>query len=591
MIKITLEEPSIFPSEIENINFHYIKVENHYVIGVILERFPENAGFLEIMESIPRNIEMVMSVYIDKQDNMQMIKKLTNTISSTGGEMKTVSKNQMDIEMIGRMKQDAKALRREIQINGEEIFFTTMIFVLWDTELALLEDKVQHFQSSLYTKGCMTTKANFRQLDTYRCILPFHLQEESIIKRNQRTIITSGLSNMFPFYQKTVFDPNGILVGITVSENRLCHIDIFEDRYLNANMCIFGSSGAGKSYFLKLFILRHYIKGKRQYVLDIEGEYVTLAKKLDIGYLSICDSSPKYYWNPFEITKREFLQNEDEVLTLKQQSLTHLLCELGGWETEKEKTLLQEAIQQIYETKGMKTKKDLLVLLSDQRITFEPILKDATCFPTMIDLLNMIKNKKMKLKLEEICQRYPTFCHPTNFAMDRLLILNTQGLEKKELACITTYILQNIMDSLQLIQEETILYIDEIWKYLATQTKEGLPKIIMECYKRIRKKKASIITVTQDISDFFLYENGSYGKSILNNSGFQLFFKLVYQDQEILRQLNQMKESVFQHITKLDKGQVYVAFGNNQVTLQVKASDYETQLIEEERDEDYRSIR
>ena len=41
-------------------------------------------------------------------------------------------------------------------------------------------------------------------------------------------------------------------------------------------MCVFGTSGAGKSYFIKLNILRYRIQGISQYIIDAEREYTNL---------------------------------------------------------------------------------------------------------------------------------------------------------------------------------------------------------------------------------------------------------------------------------------------------------------------------
>ena len=46
-------------------------------------------------------------------------------------------------------------------------------------------------------------------------------------------------------------------------------------------MCVFGTSGAGKSYYIKLNILRYRLFGIEQYVIDPEREYTGLCNKLE----------------------------------------------------------------------------------------------------------------------------------------------------------------------------------------------------------------------------------------------------------------------------------------------------------------------
>ena len=55
--------------------------------------------------------------------------------------------------------------------------------------------------------------------------------------------------------------------------NSLILIDRYNtNKYKNANMCIFGTSGAGKSFYTKLLILRNTLLGIEQYVIDPERE-------------------------------------------------------------------------------------------------------------------------------------------------------------------------------------------------------------------------------------------------------------------------------------------------------------------------------
>ena len=56
-------------------------------------------------------------------------------------------------------------------------------------------------------------------------------------------------------------------------------------------MCIFGTSGAGKSFYTKLLILRYRLMGIEQYVIDPEREYINLAKELEGTEIKIGPSS------------------------------------------------------------------------------------------------------------------------------------------------------------------------------------------------------------------------------------------------------------------------------------------------------------
>ena len=111
----------------------------------------------------------------------------------------------------------------------------------------------------------------------------------------KRNILTSGLLATYPFISSTIFDPNGIFIGTNIYNNSLVFIDRYNtNKYKNANICIFGTSGAGKSFYTKLLILRYKLLGISQYIIDPEREYTNLCKELYGTQIKIGPSSDTY---------------------------------------------------------------------------------------------------------------------------------------------------------------------------------------------------------------------------------------------------------------------------------------------------------
>ena len=87
---------------------------------------------------------------------------------------------------------------------------------------------------------------------------------KEIKKVAKRNILTSGLISTYPFISSSIFDENGIYIGNNMYNNSLVLIDRYDtNKYKNANMCIFGTSGAGKSFYTKLINFKKYIIGNR----------------------------------------------------------------------------------------------------------------------------------------------------------------------------------------------------------------------------------------------------------------------------------------------------------------------------------------
>lgn len=165
------------------------------------------------------------------------------------------------------------------------------------------------------------------------------------------------------------------------------------------------------------------------------------------------------------------------------------------------------------------------------------------------------------------------FPNKTNISLENnLYVIDTNYLKNNNK--IINYILDNIVSS-YLKEQNTIIYIDEMWKY--AQSKELLLSI-SNMYKTIRKRKASIVTITQDINDFFTYYNGIYAKSILNNSSFKLIFKMAYKDTENLNKFVDLSDF---NVDSLQKGEAILSISNNKAPIIILANEYERILLNE----------
>lgn len=66
------------------------------------------------------------------------------------------------------------------------------------------------------------------------------------------------------------------------------------------NSCILATSGAGKSFTVKLEIIRYLINNIDVIVIDPENEYKTLCEKVGGTYINIATNSQQFI-NPFDI--------------------------------------------------------------------------------------------------------------------------------------------------------------------------------------------------------------------------------------------------------------------------------------------------
>ena len=155
------------------------------------------------------------------------------------------NKNSQDFDIAAFTYNDAKYIRKEIQVNNENLYFLYIYFNLFSNNLKELEyliNKIEGISSSI---GIQTRKANFRQEQLFLSCIPIMENNQDIKIASRRNILTNGLLATYPFISSSIFDENGIYIGNNIYNNSLVFIDRYNtEKYKNANICVFGTSGS-----------------------------------------------------------------------------------------------------------------------------------------------------------------------------------------------------------------------------------------------------------------------------------------------------------------------------------------------------------
>ena len=89
------------------------------------------------------------------------------------------------------------------------------------------------------------------------------------------------------------------------------------------------------------------------------------------------------------------------------------------------------------------------------------------------------------------------------------------------------------------------------------------------------------MAITQDISDIFSLDNGTYGKSILNNSSIKTFFALEEENIKILSEYTNLSEQEKVEIKSLKRGECLMFVGEDHILTKIESSETEKKIIEE----------
>ena len=123
---------------------------------------------------------------------------------------------------------------------------------------------------------------------------------------------------------------------------------------------------------------------------------------------------------------------------------------------------------------------------------------------------------------------------------------------------------------------------DEIWRLIGVTSNKNVASFIYKIFKTIRKYGGSGVAITQDISDIFSLENGTYGRSILNNSSIKTFFALEEENIKILEEYTNLSEKEKVEIKSLKRGECLIFVGDDHILTKIEASDSEKKIIEGE---------
>ena len=539
---------------------------------------------------------MNISIFYEKQDPYKTIKDLTYHIGNVGVELKGKNQNREDIEIAAFTYNDAKYIRKEIQLNNEDIYFLYIYIVVYSEDKKELEYYLNKIEGITQSKGLQTRRANFRQEELFLSCIPIMENNKKIKNAAKRNVLTSGLLATYPFISSNIFDSNGIFVGKNIYNNSLVFIDRYNtEKYKNANMCIFGTSGAGKSFYTKLLILRYRLLGIKQYIIDPDREYHNLCNELKGTLIKIGPTSNTFV-NVLEIRKESIEDGETGYLAIKISKLIGFFNLIFGELNEEEKAVIEEKLIETYKRKGITFDDESLYKIYNKKRT-KKIFKSNIDMPILKDLLNVFNEDKNTKKYANKLMPFVKgsmkfFNNYTNVELNNdLIIADVYDLGEENLK-YGMYLFTDIFwDKIKENREDKkAIYLDEIWRLIGVTSNKDVASFIYKIFKTIRKYGGSGVAITQDISDIFSLDEGVYGRSILNNSSIKTFFALEEENIKILNKYSNLTEKEKIEIKSLKRGENLMFVGDEHILIKIECSELEKKIIEGGKSQDDKSI-
>ena len=453
---------------------------------------------------------------------------------------------------------DIEQLRDDLTQGIEHFFQFAFYVTFYSTSLEQLERLSNTVESTFGSMLIYTKRAYFQAEQGFNSTLPV-ANDELMITFNMST---SPLASSFPFTSAELTSDNGIMYGINRHNQSLILFDRFSLQ--NANAIVFATSGAGKSYAVKLEILRSMMLGVDVICIDPEMEYKHLSDAVGGTYINISLASSAKI-NPFDLPRPvgEAVSVEDiirsAVITLK--GLMRLML---GKLTVAEDSLLDRALLETYAKKDIVPGVDLSTIEP-------PILKD---FQDILEGMEGTGDLVVRLKKFTEGTFSGLINSPTTVKMNNQFVTFSVRDLEDELRPIAIYTIINyIWNVVRSERKKRILVIDEAWWLMQH---EDSAKFIFALVKRCRKYYLGITTITQDVNDFL---TSPYGQAIVTNSSMQLLLKQSPAAIDLVARVFLLTQSEKYLLLESGRGEGIFFAGNKHAAIQIVASYTEDQIV------------
>lgn len=549
----------IAPSFLE-INQNNIKMGERISKSFFIFSYPQYLSSAWLFPVINLNVPMDISFFIHPIDTGETLKKLRRKVTEVQSELSEKSQKGLvrdpALEIAYR---DMEELRDRLMSAAERMFNLGIYITIYGETEKELSDIESILRSILEGKLIYIKPAIFQQKEGFISTSPYGqdlLQVHSPMN-------TSPLSSIFPFVSSDLSSNDGILYGVNQHNNSLILFDRFSLE--NPNSIIFGTSGSGKSYLVKLEALRYLMTGTDVIIIDPENEYKPLAEAVGGKFYDISLSSDSHI-NPFDLPVPGEDDRPDDILRSNLINLVGLLRIMMSGLSAEEDAIIDQAISETYGAKDITAESD--PLLWNQRI------------PLMSDLEQVLESMEGTESLVRRLKKFTTgaysnfFNQRSNISMDNsLTVFGIKNLEDELRPMAMFIVMRYIWKTMTSSLKKRILIVDEAWWMM--QTEDGA-SFLFGLVKRSRKYWLGVTTVTQDVSDFM---RSDYGQPIINNSALKTLLKQSPAIIDKVQKVFSLTDEEKMILLEGSRGEGIFFAGQKHVSMKVIASPTEDKII------------
>lgn len=499
-----------------------------------------------------------ISIFVHPIETQKVLKTFQKKVAEVQSQINARNeKGLVRDPMLETAHQDLEQLRDNLQQAQEKLFDVGLYITIYADTREELDTVEAEIKSILEAKLVYVKPALFQQEQGFKSVIPIGTDEMRVNSK----LNSAPLSSIFPFVSFDLTSDKGILYGINRHNSSLVLFDRFSLE--NYNSVTFAKSGSGKSYAVKLEILRTLMFDTEVIVIDPEREYEFMAEAIGGRYFNISLTS-NHHINPFDLPVPREDESPADVLRSNIVHLVGLFRIMLGGLTPAEDAIIDRAISETYALKDITPDSDFTDIDAPLMSDFELVLAGMDGAEGLVQKLSKYTKGTWAGFINK----------PSNIDINKKLVVFSVRDMEDELKPVAMYIITHyIWNAVRKNLRRRLLVIDEAWWMMRS---EDTASFLFGLAKRGRKYYLGIATITQDVGDFL---KSPYGLPIITNSSIQLLLKqsptAIDQVQEVFHLTDEEKYLLLES----NVGEGIFFAGLKHVAIKIIASYTEDQII------------
>lgn len=499
-----------------------------------------------------------VSIFIHPIDTAPILKQFQKKVTEVQSQIhEREARGMVRDPVLDAAYENLETLRDSLQQAEERLFDVGVYLSVYASSKEELDKVENEIKSLLEAQMVYVKPALFQQDQGYRSILP--LATDELMVHNK--LNSAPLSSIFPFISFDLTSEKGVLYGINMHNNSL----VLFDRYSmeNYNSVLFAKSGAGKSYTVKLEVLRSLMFDTEVIVIDPEREYEYMASATGGRYFNVSLSSG-HHINPFDLPPVGEDESPAEVLRQNIITLVGLFRIMLSGLTPEEDAIIDRAITETYALKDITGNSDFSNLTPPLLSDFELVLGGMEGSESLVRRLGKYTSGTWSGFINK----------PTNVDINHKFIVFSVRDMEEELKPAAMYIITNyIWTAVRKRLQKRLLVVDEAWWMMKSN---DTASFLYSVAKRGRKYYLGLATITQDVDDFL---KSPYGVPMITNSSIQVLLRQSPTAVDHLQETFNLTDEEKYLLLEAQVGEGIFFAGNKHVAIKVIASYTEDQII------------